>query len=81
MVLAIQSPEMKSFTVRDARRRKGFEWTQDQLAAASGVDQTTISGIETGKVTRPAFDTILKLAQALKLRPEQLAIGQERLSA
>jgi transcriptional regulator with XRE-family HTH domain len=74
MALAIHSTSMKSFTLRDARTARG--WTQDELAEKSGIDQTTISGLEVGRSTRPSFDTVQKLARALKLRPEQLVFGQ-----
>lgn len=65
---------MKSCTLRELRRRKG--WTQDVLAAKSGVDQTTISGIETNPRANPTFDTVRKLAKALKVRPEHMTFDQ-----
>jgi transcriptional regulator with XRE-family HTH domain len=47
--------------------------TQEQEAKKAGVSPTTISGIESGKITRPHFRTILKLAGALGVRPDDLA--------
>lgn len=67
---------MKSMTVREARRRVGL--TQDQLAAQSGVDQTSISSLETGRHASPKFDTVMKLARVLGVRPEQLRFGHQQ---
>jgi transcriptional regulator with XRE-family HTH domain len=39
--------------------------TQEQEAKAAGVSPTTISGIESGKITRPHLKTLLKIARAL----------------
>ena len=45
------------------RERAGL--TQEQEAKRAGVSPTTISGIESGKITRPHLKTLLKLARAL----------------
>lgn len=66
---------MKQMTVREARRHRGL--TQDELAAASGVDQTTISDLETGRNTNPSYNTIQSLARALKFQPSRLRFGQD----
>jgi transcriptional regulator with XRE-family HTH domain len=47
-------------------------WTQARLAREAGVSPTTVSGIETGKIGRPHFGTIGKLARALAVAPEEL---------
>src|SRR5215210_8628686 len=47
-------------------------WTQARLAREAGVSPTTVSGIETGKIERPHFGTLTKLAQALRVAPEEL---------
>lgn len=52
--------------VRRARMR-----TQGQLAREAGVSPTTISGIESGKISRPHFGTLRKLARVLELEPEE----------
>jgi transcriptional regulator with XRE-family HTH domain len=39
--------------------------TQEQEAKMAGVSPTTISGIESGKITRPHLKTLLKIARAL----------------
>ncbi|MDQ4043714.1 MAG: helix-turn-helix transcriptional regulator, partial [Actinomycetota bacterium] len=40
-------------------------WTQGRLAEEARVSPTTISGIESGRISRPHFGTIKKLAGAL----------------
>src|SRR5215210_1518167 len=56
--------------VEGARRSR--MWTQARLAREAGVSPTTVSGIETGKIGRPHFGTLTKLAQALRVAPEEL---------
>lgn len=65
---------MKSISLRGARDRRG--WTQEQLEAASGVDQGVISRLERGESVNPTFDTVRKLEAALKLRRGTLVFGQ-----
>lgn len=52
--------------VRRARMR-----TQGQLAREAGVSPTTVSGIESGKISRPHFGTLRKLARVLEMEPEE----------
>src|ERR671920_932285 len=47
-------------------------WTQVRLAREAGVSPTTVSAIETGKIGRPHFGTLEKLALALRVAPEEL---------
>jgi transcriptional regulator with XRE-family HTH domain len=47
-------------------------WTQARLAREAGVSPTTVSAIETGKIGRPHFGTLDKLARALRVEPEEL---------
>jgi transcriptional regulator with XRE-family HTH domain len=47
-------------------------WTQVRLAREAGVSPTTVSAIETGKIGRPHFGTLDKLARALRVAPEEL---------
>jgi transcriptional regulator with XRE-family HTH domain len=47
-------------------------WTQARLAQEAGVSPTTVSGIETGKIGRPHYGTLGKLARALRVTPEEL---------
>jgi transcriptional regulator with XRE-family HTH domain len=54
-------------------------WTQARLAKEAGVSPTTVSGIETGKIGRPHFGTLGKLARALGVAPEELLGSREPL--
>src|SRR3989337_2567235 len=47
-------------------------WTQGRLAEEAGVSPTTVSGIESGRISRPHFGTLRKLAGALGVEPEEL---------
>jgi transcriptional regulator with XRE-family HTH domain len=47
-------------------------WTQARLAREADVSPTTVSAIETGKIGRPHFGTLGKLAGALGVAPEEL---------
>ncbi len=47
-------------------------WTQARLADEAGVSPTTVSGIESGRISRPHFGTLRKLARALEVGPEEL---------
>ena len=61
-----------------ARERR--MWTQVRLAREAGVSPTTVSGIESGRIGRPHFGTLRKLAGALGVEPEDLlsAAGARR---
>lgn len=54
------------------RIRRSRMWTQGQLAEEAQVSPTTVSGIESGRISRPHFGTIRKLTAALGVSPEQL---------
>jgi len=62
-------------TVREARDRRG--WTQEQLEAASGVDQGLISRLERGTSVNPTVETVRKLEGALKVPRGTLVFGAE----
>lgn len=47
-------------------------WTQNELSKRAGIARTNLASIETGKVRNPATDTLLKLAHACNIRPEEL---------
>ena len=53
--------------IRDRRM-----WTQARLAEEAGVSPTTVSGIESGRISRPRFGTLRRLARALGVNPEEL---------
>ena len=51
-------------------------WTQVRLAEEAGVSPTTVSGIESGRISRPRFGTLRKLARALGVDPEEFISGE-----
>src|SRR5215216_1482775 len=55
-----------------AALRERQMWTQVRLAEEAGVSPTTVSGIESGRITRPHFGTLRKLARALGVEAEEL---------
>src|ERR671915_1216250 len=55
-----------------AEVRERRMWTQVRLAREAGVSPTTVSGIESGRISRPHFGTLRKLARALGVEPEEL---------
>lgn len=63
--------------VRLIRIRRLRMWTQGRLAKEAGVSPTTVSGIETGRIARPHFGTLQKLAQALDMDPKVLLTPSE----
>ena len=63
--------------LENARRLR--MWTQARLAREAGVSPTTISGIETGKIGRPHFGTLGKLALALGVAPEELLDSRQSI--
>ena len=52
--------------IRKLRQRRS--WSQDDLADASGLHRTYISGIERG-IRNPTLSIIVQIAKALKVRP------------
>ena len=52
--------------------REEREWTQERLAAESGVPQATISNIER-EIASPLFETVLKIAKVLNVSLDTLA--------
>jgi len=64
-------------TLREARAKRGL--TQEELAKQSGVEQTTISNLETGRVQSPAWDTVARLCRVLKFKPEEVFPVESRV--
>ena len=63
----------RNLAVRNlAVMRERRMWTQVRLAEEARVSPTTISGIESGRISRPHFGTLRKLARALEVEPEEL---------
>lgn len=52
-------------TIRNARLAKG--WTQDELAAKSGLNRVRITELENGRIKNPTIATLLAVANALKI--------------
>lgn len=65
-------------TLHDLRRRRG--WTQLQLAALTGLDNTLLSRIETGRVN-PTDEERVTIARAFAVDPGDLNYGPEPDSA
>src|SRR4051795_5330726 len=61
--------------------RRSRMWNQRKLAEEAGVSPTTVSGIETGRIARPHFGTLHKLAQALEVDPQELLYPSEEPSS
>jgi transcriptional regulator with XRE-family HTH domain len=61
--------------LRTVRERRG--WTQMQLAKASGIAQNSISKLERYAHKRPVYATVIALAQALSVSPENLRFGPD----
>jgi transcriptional regulator with XRE-family HTH domain len=66
---------MKPVYLRTKREQLGL--TQEDLEAASGVAQNTISKLESRGQTRPAFETVTALATALGVEPTHLRFGPD----
>jgi transcriptional regulator with XRE-family HTH domain len=56
-------------------------WTQVRLAEEAGVSPTTVSGIEAGRISRPHFGTLRRLANALGVDPQALLSPEQSFSA
>lgn len=63
-------------TFRQLREQAGIN--QAQLAKLSGVEQTTVSQLELGKVRDPRWSTIAALAVALNASPTIVAKAIEQ---
>lgn len=63
---------MSSIGARLVEVRSERMWTQARLAREAGVSPTTVTGIETGRISRPHFGTLSKLARALDVDPRSL---------
>ena len=48
-------------------------WTQSELADKAGINQRTVCKLERG-THRPQYETIIKLARALEVKKEVLAV-------
>lgn len=64
---------MKSIYLKTAREKARL--TQEALESKSGVPQAVISRLERNANAKPAFDTVIKLADALQRDPRSLKFG------
>jgi transcriptional regulator with XRE-family HTH domain len=56
--------------LRQARLHRKL--TQEQLSSLSGIDQAYISKLESAKIVNPSWETVSKLASALRVKPDDL---------
>ena len=56
--------------LKDLRKTKGL--TQEALQEMTGVDQSTISALESGRIKAPSWEIVVRLARALEVSPEEL---------
>ena len=54
-------------------------WTQRRLAEEAGISPRTVSGIESGRISRPHFGTVGKLARALGIDPTGVSITPDAI--
>lgn len=59
-----------------AKLRKQKGWSQEKLAAESGVSYNTIIKLERGRIRNPKIETMVKLAEALEVSLDTL-VGRE----
>jgi len=52
--------------------RKARGWTQEKLAAESGISYNTLIKIERGGILEPKIGTVIKIAKALKVKVDEL---------
>lgn len=63
-------------TLTEARNRRAFRWTPEQLAERAGVHRATVYRIESGEIANPSNDTVRKLEEALRVPRGTLTFGQ-----
>ena len=66
---------MISINIRKFREKSGM--TQEQLARKADISYNTLVKLESGAVTNPRMDNLMKLADALDVSMDQLA-GREK---
>ncbi len=72
---------MSQFGIWIKAMRKTRRWTQDELAARSGVSQSFISALETGARIHPGIETMRAIGLAFGLPVEEVVrkVGYARL--
>lgn len=66
---------MRTYYLRTLRIRRRL--SQEDLERTAEVAQNTISKLESNPNVRPTFNTVLALARALGVAPEQLRFGPD----
>jgi transcriptional regulator with XRE-family HTH domain len=64
--------QLQNATMELKKYRRIAGLTQQKLADKSGVDKSLISRLERGKRQTASYETIVRLARALNLEPEEL---------
>ena len=54
------------------RRRELKKLKQVELARLAGISEALLSRLEAGKIKRPSWETVSRLAAVLGMRPEKL---------
>lgn len=67
-----------SFGLAVQKRRQELELSQVQLAEKAALSPSYVSRIERG-ITTPALDTLLAIADALRIKPSSLLLKMESL--
>jgi transcriptional regulator with XRE-family HTH domain len=75
----IVSMSKLSDLIRDARKRKGKEWTQEFSAEQSGLSRSWFAQIETGKIETVNVEFYDALARHLGITPIQILKAQGML--
>ena len=70
---------MKATTLRQVRRSRDL--TQAQLAQLTGLRQTTISDIESGRNRNPSWEFVRRISAALEMDPRELFPGRQSEAA
>ena len=55
--------------------REALKMSQEELSQKAGVSRTTISGLESGRVTAANTDTLFKIATALGNKPNDIFLA------
>jgi transcriptional regulator with XRE-family HTH domain len=72
----IHNPAVSSIGKRLRELRKALKLTQPQIAQATGVPQSTLSGIERGETKDPISSVLLKLAAFYEVEPHWIQTGE-----
>ena len=75
-MFGVRWPGVPTLILRVREIREAIGWSQAKLSRESGVTAAAISNIETGQVTGVEFETLTKLAGALKVDVALFFTGQ-----